>query len=318
MINRRSLMLLASSGIINCCSFSNLSAQTPPRLLLVHGRDQQGRNPATIKAEWMTALRAGTNKDGQALLDMVDVTFPFYGDKLDYFASQFDIPLTEDIHLKGAQVDDDFLSYEAEIARELQLGAGISDVQVNAEYGPNPKPKGPQNWEWVQAIVRVLDRYFGNNSQLGVETFMRDVYLYTTRAGVRDTIDGIVADVLTEQPTVIIGHSLGSVVAYNVLRSDRRKLQIPLFVTVGCPLGIRAIRDQLRPIKFPQGVGAWYNAYDTRDIVALYPLDQSNFPVIPDIENYSMVKNRTSNRHGIVGYLDDSSVAKRIVAGLAA
>jgi hypothetical protein len=34
------------------------------------------------------------------------------------------------------------------------------------------------------------------------------------------------------------------------------------------------------------------------------------------IENYSMVKNHTDNRHGIIGYLDDPSVAKRITDAL--
>ena len=37
---------------------------------------------------------------------------------------------------------------------------------------------------------------------------------------------------LTERPTVVVAHSLGSVVAYNILRSDARNLNIPLLVTV--------------------------------------------------------------------------------------
>lgn len=38
------------------------------------------------------------------------------------------------------------------------------------------------------------------------------------------------------------------------------------------------------------------------------PLD----PAHPDIENKMDVHNRTSNRHGIAGYLDDKEVARRI------
>jgi hypothetical protein len=317
MINRRECLVRASSGFFASIFSTELGAQSSIRLLLVHGRDQQGLDPAALKLEWIDALRTGANAVGRTLPGTIDVSFPYYGDRLDNFASQFDIPLTEDIHSKGSKVDDDFLAFEAEIARSLQLSAGITDAQVSVEYGSNPKPKGPQNWEWVQAIVRALDKYVGAASQAGIETFMRDVFLYTTRAGVRDAIDEIVAGSLTEQPTVIVGHSLGSVVAYNVLRSNQRMLQIPLFVTIGCPLGIRAIRDQLRPLRFPQWVNAWYNAYDARDIVALYPLDRSNFPVSPDIDNYRMVNNHTNNRHGIIGYLDDPSVANRIIAALA-
>jgi hypothetical protein len=101
-----------------------------------------------------------------------------------------------------------------------------------------------------------------------------------------------------------------------VLRADRRNLQIPLLVTVGSPLGIRPIRDQFRPLKYPSPVGAWYNAYDDRDLVALYPLDRDNFPVTPEIENFAEVMNHTDNRHGIAGYLDNAEVARRIVDGL--
>ena len=121
---------------------------------------------------------------------------------------------------------------------------------------------------------------------------------------------------MTEELTVVVSHSLGTVVAYSVLGSDPRRLKVPLFVTVGSPLGVRAIRDQLRPLRYPSLVDGWYNAFDTRDVVALYPLDGTNFPVVPSIENNSAVKNHTDNRHGIDGYLDDPAVAKRIIGTL--
>src|SRR5260370_5891237 len=171
---------------------------------------------------------------------------------------------------------------------------------------------------WVQAVLRAIDKHGGGMSQGALEKFTRDVFVYTTRAGVRDEIDGIVAAALTDQPTVVVGHSLGSVVAYSVLVTHRRPLRVPLYVTVGCPLGIRAIRDQFRPLKFPLPVKSWYNAFDTRDVVALNPLDRSNFPVNPAVVNYSSVRNQTDNRHGIVGYLNDREVATQILTGLGA
>jgi pimeloyl-ACP methyl ester carboxylesterase len=153
-------------------------------------------------------------------------------------------------------------------------------------------------------------------SQTALEVFTRDVFLYTTRAGVRDEIDRIVASAMTEQQqTVVVGHSLGSIVAYHVLQSDSRSLRVPLFLTVGCPLGVRPIRNQFAPLRFPLPVKQWLNAFDTRDVVSLYPLDKTNFPVTPEIENYPKINNSTDNRHGIAGYLDDS-VAERILNAL--
>jgi hypothetical protein len=166
-------------------------------------------------------------------------------------------------------------------------------------------------------VLRSIDKHGGGMNQKTLEIFTRDVFLYTTRAGVRDEIDRIVASKLTERPTVIVAHSLGTIVTYSVLTRDQRKLQVPLLVTVGSPLGVRAVRDQFRPLRSPEPVQAWYNAFDKRDVVALYPLDAANFPIRLSIENNSAVNNFTANRHGIEGYLNNGPVAEKVCAGMA-
>lgn len=315
--DRREVLWLASVGAALSVLPEAHAAADGVRLMLVHGRSQQGLDPVGLKAAWLDALALGAKSIGRSLPESLEVAFPYYADILDKFVKDFDIPLAADVRTKGGQVDDEFLVFQAQVAESVRLRAGVTDQQIDTEYGVNPKPKGPLNWEWVQAILRALDKHGGGMGQTALQTITRDVFLYTTRAGVRDEIDGIVGAALTEKPTVVVGHSLGSIVAYNVLRSDRRALQIPLYLTVGSPLGIRAVRDQLRPLRFPQSIKSWYNAFDTRDVIALYPLDQANFPVMPAIENYSLVKNHTDNRHGIVGYLDDPEIAKKLLDALA-
>jgi len=69
----------------------------------------------------------------------------------------------------------------------------------------------------------------------------------------------------------------------------------------------------------PECVTAWFNAMDERDVVALYPLTPAFFPLAPEqpaIANKTTVRNRTRNRHGIGGYLDDQEVARRIYDAL--
>ena len=319
MIDRRELLKAASavalSGLMSVVP-SGAAAAGSTKLLFVHGRGQQGLNPETLKSEWLATLNRGTTTFGQSVPTDIDVAFPFYGDILDKYTQQFGIPLTSDVQARGTPLDDEFLVFQAEFAEAVRQRAGITDAQVDAEYGPDPAPRGPLNWKWVQAILRAIDKNGSGMNQKTLEIFTRDVFLYTTRAGVRDEIDQIVAGKLTEQPTVVVSHSLGTVVAYSVLRTDRRSLRVPLFVTVGSPLAVRAVRDQFRPLRSPSSVDAWYNAFDTRDVVALYPLDADNFPVRPAIENNSTVRNHTENRHGIVGYLDNPDVAKRILNAL--
>ena len=316
MANRRDFLATLSLAAIGGALSSSPALASVKRLLFVHGRSQQGRVPAEIKSEWLGALKKGAEANGKTLPDGIDVALPFFGDTLDGFAQQLEVPLTSDIHNKGSEPVDEFLLFQAQVAEEIRQKAGVTDAQINTEYGPNPKQKGPLNWEWVQAIISAIDKHGGGISQDVLEFIMRDVFLYTARSGVRDEIDRIVSAALTEEPTIVVAHSLGSVVAYNILRSDTRSLKIPLFLTIGCPLGIRAISKQLRPLRYPKPAEAWYNAFDTRDVVALYPLDQQNFPVTPEIENYAEVKNSTENRHGIIGYLDDKSVAEKILGGL--
>ena len=282
------------------------------RILLIHGRSQGGKDPVALKNEWLGALDKGMNKAGLSLPAGVQIDFPYYGNRLDEFVRQFELPADSAIVPKGSPAFDEFAAFRLEVADEMRQRAGITDAQVQAELPSGvPVEKGPQNWAWVQAIVRLLDRKLPDVSQGTIEVFLRDVFLYTKRTVVQHAINEIVSGDLTAETTVVVGHSLGSVIGYNVLRAATKNVKV--YVTVGSPLGIRAIRRTLGPIGNPLlKKDCWYNAYDRRDIVALYPLDVANFDVNPAIVNNGGIDNSTDNRHGIVGYLDDVTVAKTI------
>jgi hypothetical protein len=316
MLNRRDMLGFAVAGALAPIVKASAAGQ-PLRLLLVHGRGQGGQGPAQLQAQWTDVLSRGAQALGRSLPNPIEVAFPYYGGELDRLALEFGLPLTLDVQARGGEPNNEFLAFQADIAQAVRDKAGVTDEEVVAEYHGDPQARGPLNWKWVQAIFRAIDKHGGGMSQAALESFTRDVFLYTTRAGVRDVVDDIVKKKLTEEPTVVIAHSLGSIVAYNVLRSDTRMLRVPLLVTVGSPLGIRAVRDQLVPLQFPRSVHAWYNAFDNRDVVALYPLDSTNFPLRLPIVNNGDVRNHTDNRHGIAGYLDDKQVAQRILDALA-
>lgn len=285
------------------------------KLLLVHGRSQGGKDPVKLQDEWMDALGKGLKAAGLSLPAGTEVKFPFYGDKLDEFVRQFELPADPAVAPKGSPVLDEYAKFRADVAREIAGAKGVADNEVNEELGTEPGPKGPENWFWVQALVRVLDRKLTGVSVATIEVFLRDVFLYTQRKAVRAAIDKIVSADLADDTAVVVGHSLGSVVAYNVIKQS--KIKVPLYVTVGSPLAIRAVRQTLLPISNPVGARGWYNAFDTRDIVALYPLSPpDNFAVAPEIKNNCKVNNWTESRHGIIGYLDNPDVAKAIHDGL--
>src|ERR1700758_2109628 len=130
------------------------------RLLLVHGRSQGGKDPIKLKADWLDALNRGLKKVGLDIPADVEIDFPFYGDKLDDFVRQFELPADPAIVPKGSPVFDEYAEFRAEVANEMRDRAGITNVQIRAEMRPTTAAeKGIENWEWVQAIIRLLDRH---------------------------------------------------------------------------------------------------------------------------------------------------------------
>jgi hypothetical protein len=286
------------------------------RVLLVHGRAQEGKSSKIIEEEWMAALRRGLSLQGLREPPDLKIDAPFYGDELARLLDSRDLPQADGAATRGEAADEGYAAFLEEFATQVSGDEKVSRQEIEDELGPGPEPRGPENWKWVQAVIRVIDRRTPNVSNLSIGKLLRDVFVYVNDPVVRRAINKIVAAQLTDEPTVVVAHSLGTVVAYEVLREHAGN-SVPRLVTVGSPLGIRAIRRRLAtPLTMPAGVRNWQNAYDPRDVVALYPLDANNFGITPPIRNYSYVNNHTDNRHGIDGYLDDAEVATQIAAAL--
>jgi len=285
------------------------------KLIFVHGRDQQNKDPSVLKTQWLDALNKGLDSAGLTFPPNVEVIFPFYGDKLAELISQLNAPLSTNVIAKGMPQQEDLqeAAFRSEFLEELRTNAGITDAQIQNHYQSVATEKGLQNSEWVQAIIRSLDGTWASSAY--IEHFMRDVFIYLANRNVRDIIDEIVGKAITdEEPCVIVGHSLGSIIAYNILRKLGDKVRVQCYVTVGSPLGIKTIQKYIVPptLAMPQGLKDWRNAFDDADVVALRALDISSFPITPLITNKSDVHNHTDNYHGIAGYLDDPEIARWI------
>ena len=182
--------------------------------------------------------------------------------------------------------------------------------------------RGILNWGWVQKALSLIDRKIPGASSASVALATNDVYQYLHKPSFREKMeDGVRSAFVAGTETIVVSHSLGTVVAYNVLAADSPPpdIKVPLFITLGSPLGVKVVKEKIqRPLVNPSCVGHWFNAMDDRDVVSLFPLDAKNFEVVPGIENKTDVDNPTSNRHGISGYLGDPVVARRIHDALTA
>lgn len=311
-VDRRAL-LAAGVAVALTAAGPGLAQSASRRLLFIHGRAQGKRKQEDIVKEWSGALADGAAAAGVAV-QTINATLPFYGDVLDGFVRDLNLPHDADVITRGDAGPGDYVEFQRQVLTELAQRAEISEDEIDAQLPMNVRQRGPENWEWVQAIIRALDQHATGISSEFIRIFLSDVFLYVNRSRVRAEIDRIVGKGLSDQPTVVVAHSLGSVVAYNLLKG--RKSQIPLLVTIGSPLGIRAVINPFQPVRRPDGVEQWINAYDRRDVVALVPLDDKNFPVRPAIINIGNIRNQTENRHGIVGYLDKSAIARPVIDAL--
>lgn len=297
-------------------------------LVLVHGRAQEKKDSIALKAEWIEALNEGLAKSNLSLpVAEKDVRFPFYGDTLYDLVDGASAENAAQIIVRGQQGDAAEKTFVRAVLEEVRQKNGITENQLAAIAGEGVVERGPLNWEWVQTILSAIDRHvpYGSGTSIALATY--DVYQYLKNSNIRKVIDdGVSAAITPGLETVVVSHSLGTVVAYNLLQQRGRLVgwNVPLFVTVGSPLAVTEIRKTLKfiaPTRCPECVSQWFNAMDDRDVVALYPLTPENFPldpVEPSIENKIDVKNKTTNRHGIAGYLDDKVVAKCIYDALVA
>lgn len=291
-------------------------------LVFVHGRAQHGKDAAALKEEWILSLKAGLAKSGLTLPILDDeIRFPYYGDTLDQMVKGASVDDAVDIVVRGLPQSAGEEEFFKEYLDELKATANISDAEVEGALRSLPLQRGPLNWGWVQAILTVLDKSVPFASGAGVALFTNDVFQYLHRSDLRAVMDnGVRSAFVPGSEAVVVSHSLGTVVAYNVLNNEPQQsgMKVPWFVTLGSPLAIRAVKRQLQPVSHPKIVGHWFNAMDERDVVSLYPLTSDHFAVFPPIENMTTVDNFTENRHGISGYLSDKEVARRIHAALVA
>lgn len=293
------------------------------KLIYVHGRSQQNRNAEELRLEWKQAQAEGLQRVQLPWPEQIEPVMPFYGDELDRLVQELNAPLVEDVTTRGVERGVGEAMHptpenqlRGELLREMAQARNITEEEIREQFRSDVAARGGDaaiqrggvlDWEWIHSILKLLDR-----TPIGptvIDKFTRDVSVYLTNRAVRMRINRIVREAIPDEACVIVAHSLGTIITYDVLQQLEGQKNIRL-ITVGSPLGIQAVKRNLGTLRMPVRVAHWYNAMDERDVVALYPLDQNCFGITPPIENKTTVDNPTSDHHGIDGYLRDSDVAR--------
>lgn len=301
----------------------------PVNLILIHGRGQQNKDAGALKIEWLDALRAGADRAGLELDIPEDrVRFLYYGQHLGDVLAGRDDPtgvVVRDAHGKhrsgrlldsstlastGATGGSSSLLMVAALRLAKELGEESHDLASLQDSG-EPVTRAP---EWVQRILRLADSKLPYVSEATIRILFKDVQRYVADEEFKRALITTAVDLLDELdgPVVVVSHSLGTVVAHDLLNQERcASWVVPLWVTLGAPLRIAHIEKSLGGLRFPACVTHWMNAYDERDVIALRQVAFSP-PNEKCFSELNSVRNRTSNHHGIDGYLADPNVAAAI------
>jgi hypothetical protein len=278
------------------------------RLLFIHGINQGEASTESLNDVWRELLIRNAN--APELFRTTDSKMAYYADILAE-AYHADL-LSADLAHQAMESDQDVTpagKHQAEMT-SLPLSASIPTL-----LGGEPE------FDWQNPVV-MLRRIW------------REAIVYFTNADVRRRIDARVREQLVPATSgasrlIIVGHSLGTVIAFKLLReiareqsglapNDSRRLTVPLLVTVGSALPIRFVRDALGPpFACPSLVEKWWNFYDIVDPVTtgrglVPPLFQAG------ISNDGTVKNGSILSHQIIGYLPHKALIGELELALGA
>ena len=155
------------------------------------------------------------------------------------------------------------------------------------------------------------------------EAFLRDVHDFFFVAERRKVMEDSLMERLAGGggPFVVIGHSQGSMIAYNVLRRLKAaQFQVPLFVTIGSPLGLDEVQDVFRQwtgadgkLPFPPCVDKWVNVADQLDPVALNSNIANDFAgTIDNRARLGLNPDSPRHPHSGTGYLRTEEVRQPV------
>ncbi len=213
---------------------------------------------------------------------------------------------------------------------EITAASGASDEaaacmariakQMDAAPGGAAKASGPRK----QAFGFLGDRVQRWITRGLTRAFLGDVHDFLFDEDRRR----LMRDALLERlragggPFVIVAHSQGTMIAYDVLRELGKEVDVPLFVTLGSPLGLDEVRDRLKlfagtkKLFRPTGVGHWINVADRLDPVAADPTLANEYllptgkqvPKLVDRNGLSLNPDSPRHPHSATGYLSLSQV----------
>lgn len=277
----------------------------------VHGimNQQLGRHQL-ITTTWGPALTDGLERAaGHQVPPVRDLDIAFYGDL--FLADQAKAGSKGQSGGPAEFTGDDAEALAPFVA---EVAGAFAPAQPPAEAPPGKGlPAAPRSVQW---LLRALDQRFGSrNASLLFLGELKQVRHYLVDPDLKAAVDGRAEQVIAGGGRVVIGHSLGSVVAFEFVR-QHPGYQVDLLLTLGSPLGLHTVRA-LMPApgygaeRIPPSVTRWVNVRDPRDPVACAGALTGCWPGIAD----HTVDNQ-DDAHSVARYLGKWRTGAAVLAAL--
>lgn len=287
------------------------------RVVCVHGVGQQLKGEDSLARDWVPALRDGMRRSGCTEAQLPkdgEIRCMFYGDLFRPAGRRLD---AGDPWLTAA----DATEFDQELLAAWWRGAAESDSRV---IHPDARTLARTPGS-VQAALRALSgsAFFAGLAERAMLFDLQQVRRYMTDPEVRRATQDLVAAEVGVDTQVVVGHSLGSVVAYEALCAHP-EWPVQALVTLGSPLGIRnLIFDRLLPPPAPASSGnlpgawpgaaeSWVNVADAGDVVALV----KDLRPLFGARVACYVVDNGSHAHDVKPYLTSAQTGGAIAAGL--
>ncbi|MBG0568429.1 trypsin-like peptidase domain-containing protein [Actinoplanes aureus] len=285
-------------------------------LVFVHGRGQQGREPARLRLNWLSGLAEGLSRGSFAPVAAADIRFPFYGD---VFASALPESL-RDRTMNDLVIDYRTTAFAVQIPvneSTRELYARLLEQAATRAGMPIRVSTVREEEGLADGLVRRIRRSLGwvaDRSRLDeivIATVFRDVAAYLDQPAVRDRVLAAVLDCLPDAGRIVlVSHSMGTVVAMDLIARLPAALDVEVLVTAGSPLGLDSVTDRLLTAgpRLARPVTTWINAWCPADAVAIGCPLGDDWPHVTDV----ITNNADGRAHDIAEYLGDVRVAQAI------
>lgn len=275
----------------------------------VHGIWWHWRSRAEMVETWQAAVRTGLGNVRSPHVDTATFEAAYYGHHYNAGTGKSDGSRV----FTAADVEPGF---EFDLLEAMAAAADPALPVAGPDAGPATKGHTVRG---AQAFLNAVQRtpFFGGMASSGIIRLLKQVHRYFADAELRREVRAEVSTAVGPDTRVLVAHSLGTVAAYEELWAHP-EWEIDTLVTMGSPLGLKAIMSRLDPVAgakpgLPPSVRRWVNVAAEQDVVAL---QKRLRPLFGDSVEDFVVDNPLLQFHDCTRYLANVRTARAVSAAL--